>query len=108
MNTVYRIQFETDETIGAYSFWQHPVCGRMSKAHNTCNDHPSPYQDIGMIGHDVKPDEYCGCETPAKLLKWFKGFIPNLLQAGFEIVKLTNVTITGRGEHQVLFEFAED
>lgn len=108
MNTVYRIQSKQDRTRGAYRPHiygdKNPkVVNRLHKEHQCYDDgHPSPYEDIGRY---TKLNEYSGCESAAALLRWFKGFIPNLLQAGYEIVVLRNVTITAVGEYQVLFTF---
>ncbi len=80
------------------------VVEQMHDAHGFGNDedHPSPYQDIGR---DIRRNEYAGCATAADLLRWFKGFVPDLLRAGCEIVALQDVTITAVGKYQVLFTF---
>ena len=101
---VYRIQFTEDCEVGAYTA-NFPVCCEMANEHsNDPNYHPAPINDTG-IDRFINPDEYCGFTEPAQLLKWFRGYIPQLLQSGFEIVCLTNVTITAIGEYQCLFEF---
>ena len=109
MNTVYRIQSKQDRTRGAYDVGRKlpvrpDVVERMHEAHDEHKEndiHPSPYYDIGRT---VKRDEYCGCATAAALLRWFKGFIPDLLRAGYEIVALHDVEVTAVGEYQVLFK----
>jgi len=65
---------------------------------------PTPLDDMG-IEREVEQNEYCGCSSAADLLRWFKGFIPDLLRAGYEIAALNDVTITAVGEFQVLFTF---
>ena len=110
--TVYRIQSKQDRTRGAYDVGgrtsgnRPDVVQRMHAAHGSWEDaeHPTARQDIGInryVGHG----EYCGCPSAASLLRWFKGFIPDLLQAGYEIVALRNVTVTAVGEYQVLFKW---
>ncbi|KKN53858.1 hypothetical protein LCGC14_0598170 [marine sediment metagenome] len=81
------------------------IVSHMTREHNNdqSGEHPAPYRDAGIINHS--PNEFCGCATAADLLRWFKGFIPDLLKAGYEIVALNDVTITAVGEYQVLFIF---
>jgi hypothetical protein len=105
MDTVYRIQSKANKEAGAYSVWPCPISDKMAKAHNGNITHPQPKYDKGIERSIQVAREHCGCETAEDLLRWFKGFIPDLLRAGFEIVKLTNVTITAYGSYQVLFTF---
>lgn len=114
--TVYRIQSKQDKKCGAYTA---PVLNKlamtigseMRNAHTNCTGefatHPSPYYDKG-IERFIKSDEHCGFDSAAKLLRWFRGFIPKLLQAGYEIVALQDVEITAVGKRQVLFKFSGD
>lgn len=109
MSLVYRIQSKQDRTRGAYRPHiygdRNPdVVNRLHEEHGYGNDdkHPPPKQDIGRDG---KHNEFSGCAAAADLLQWFKGFIPDLLRAGYEIVALNDVTITAIGEFQVLFTF---
>jgi hypothetical protein len=110
MGLVYRIQSKQDRTRGAYDVGRKlavrpDVVERMHEAHGYSKEndiHPSPYYDIGR---KIKSDEYAGCASAASLLRWFRGFIPDLLRAGYEIVALRDVTITAVGEYQVLFKF---
>ncbi|KKL19863.1 hypothetical protein LCGC14_2461160 [marine sediment metagenome] len=112
MNTVYRIQSKQDRTRGAYDVGgelavRSDVVKQMHDAHgkhSEGNIHPSPYYDIKR---PTKRNEYCGCSSAAALLRWFKGFIPDLLRAGYEIVALSNVEITAVGEYQVLFKWRD-
>lgn len=107
--TVYRIQSRQDRTRGAYTSLTGgerclPIVKRMMREHN--NDqcgHPIPHHDKGITGRESF--EYCGCASAISLLQWFKGFIPDLLRAGYEIVALHDVTITAVGEYQVLFKW---
>ena len=110
--TVYRIQSRQDRTRGAYDVGhkldvRSDIVERMHDAHGSEDDykHPSPYQDFNRC---IKHDEYSGCKSAADLLRWFRGFIPDLLRAGYEIVALCNVTITAVGEYQVLFKWDEE
>jgi len=108
MSLVYRIQSKQNRTRGAYHAHRKldvdpNVVKRMCRCHAESNKHLSPY--FSSIGRDLRPNEFCGCESAAALLRWFKGFIPNLLRAGYEIVALRDVTITAVGEYQVLFTF---
>jgi len=110
--TVYRIQSKQDRTRGAYDIGgrmsgvRPDVVSRMHDAHGDWNDakHPIALQDIG-IKRDVRLGEYHGFSSAAFLLQWFRGFIPDLLRAGYEIVVLCDVTITAVGEYQVLFKW---
>lgn len=95
--TVYRIQSKQDRTRGAYNHT--PLLYTMHRP-----DQPTPFDDVG-IGRFVEWGEFCGCLSATSLLRWFKGFIPDLLRAGYEIVALHNVTITAIGEYQVLFKW---
>ena len=108
---VYRIQSKQDRTRGSYHSAKYDVGdGSMidqmhfehSHSANNIDIHPAVYEDIKR---DMKHNEYSGCATAADLLRWFKGFIPDLLQAGCEIVALRDVTITAVGEYQVLFKW---
>ena len=107
---VYRIQSKQDRTRGVYEVgrWKNrpDIVEQLHDAHGFGDDkkHPSPYGDIG-IGRDARHGEYAGCPSAASLLRWFRGFIPDLLRAGYEIVALRNVTITAVGEYQVLFKW---
>jgi len=111
--TVYRIQSKQDRTRGAYrtphqQAPQPDVLRRMYTAHmdyERGGKHPEPKADIGRF---IKSDEYCGFNSAADLLQWFRGFIPDLLQAGYEIVALRDVTITAIGEKQVLFKWNDE
>ena len=75
----------------------------MANAHSG-NTHPDAMEDIG-IERDLELNEFHGCATAAALLRWFKGFIPDLLRAGYEIVALHDVEVTAVGEYQVLFKW---
>ncbi len=97
MSLVYRIQSKQDRTQGAYEY------NELLYAMHTPNQ-PTPLDDVG-IGRIAKNDEFCGCGSAADLLRWFRNWIPKLLQAGYEIVALRDVTITAVGEYQVLFTF---
>ena len=110
--TVYRIQSKQDRTRGVYDVGQKlrvrpNAVKRLHIAHDFGDDknHPSPREDFHR---QIKSDEYSGCATAASLLRWFKGFIPDLLRAGYEIVMLRNVTITAVGEYQVLFKWNDN
>ena len=112
VNTVYRIQSRQDRTRGAYDVGRKlpirpDVVKRMHDAHGDWDDdkHPTSRQDIGIERGAKWQKEYHGCVTAADLLRWFKGFRPDLLRAGYEIVALRDVTITAVGEFQVLFIF---
>jgi hypothetical protein len=107
MGTVYRIQSNRDRARGVYRgrAYGEPISDivvQLSQAHSNFSDpgHPEVSEDIGR---GIHIEEYSGFNSAAALLRWFRGFIPNLLRAGYEIVVLHNVTITGVGEHQVLF-----
>ncbi len=63
-------------------------------------NHPQTKHDNGISRYADK-NEYCGCASAVDLLRWFKGFIPDLLRAGYEIVTLRDVTITAVGKYQV-------
>ena len=107
--TVYRIQSKQDRMRGAYSSLAAgeqclPIVRQMMREHdNNQHDHPVPHHDKGITGR--KSFECCGCPSAAALLRWFRGFIPDLLRAGYEIVALRNVTITAVGKYQVLFKW---
>lgn len=106
--TVYRIQSRQDRTRGAYHghvFGKHKshIVSRMCTIHSD-NEHPCPYFDIG-INRGAERGECCGFNSAADLLRWFRGFIPDLLGAGYEIVALRNIMITAVGEYQVLFKW---
>ena len=109
MSLVYRIQSRQDRTRGAYSMLtKHEpysqIVDDMCYEHDMQQDnHPQPHNDKGIDKRNG--NEYCGCATAADLLRWFKGFIPDLLRVGYEIVVLQDVTITAVGEYQVLFTF---
>lgn len=95
---VYRIQSKQDRTRGAY--WVHPFMS----SKNEC-PRPTPDQDKG-IERDPTPDEYCGFNSAAALIRWFRGEILGLIYVdGCEIVALHNVTVTAIGEYQVLFRW---
>lgn len=108
---VYRIQSKQDKTRGAYSrhYENKPfatVVKCMMEDHNQDTDeHPLLHQD------GIKPyragNDYCGCASAAQLLRWFKGYIPRLLRAGYEIVVLNNVKIVAIGKHQLLFNWID-
>lgn len=96
--TVYRIQNKQDRTRGAYSYT--PLLYTMHRP-----DQPTPLDDVGIEREAKWQEEFCACKSAVSLLRWFKGFIPDLLRAGYEIVALTNVTVTAIGEYQVLFRW---
>ena len=110
--TVYRIQSRQDRTRGAYRSHVYgdtlsDIVRDIQDAHGHNGDikhHPMPSIDVG-IKRLVYKDEHCGFNSAAALLRWFRGFIPDLLRAGYEIVALRNVTITAIGEYQVLFKW---
>ena len=109
--TVYRIQSKQDRMRGAYDVGhildvRPDVVQQMHDAHGDWEDaeHPTARQDIG-INRYVEHGEYCGCSSAAALLRWFRGFIPDLLRVEYEIVALRNVTITAVGKYQVLFKW---
>ena len=96
--TVYRIQSKYDRKRGAYGM--HPFIN----LNGTC-PRPVPRNDIG-IGREPKPYEYCGFNSAAALIRWFRGSILELIyQDECEIVALTNVIVTAIGEYQVLFRW---
>ncbi|MCK5615779.1 hypothetical protein KAR91_78675 [Candidatus Pacearchaeota archaeon] len=110
---VYRIQSKQNRTRGAYDVGHKlgvrpDVIENMHEAHgfaprhDNIDTHPPPHEDIGRW---MKSDEHCGCPSAASLLRWFRGFIPDLLRAGYEIVALCDVTITAVGKYQVLFKW---
>ena len=117
---VYRVQSRSDRTRGAYcsplALEPSPkIVKEMAFQHNKfwvegiakgVNNHPGPSDDYG-INRNMRLNEHCGFDSAAKLLRWFKGFIPELLRAGYEIVVLQDVTVTAVGEHQVLFIWNE-
>ena len=78
------------------------VVHQLLDAHSGSPEHPTPFNDVGR---GLSKDEYCGFDSAIKLLQWFKGFIPDLLRAGYEIVALNDVKVTAVGEKQVLFKF---
>ena len=106
--TVYRIQSKQDRMHGAYCVehrYDRPdVVKRLHNTHDFGSDknHPSPYEDCN---HRIQRNEFSGCASAASLLRWFKGFIPDLLRAGYEIVALRNVTVIAVGKYQVLFKW---
>lgn len=111
MSLVYRIQSRQDRTRGAYDVGHKlivrpDIVERMHDAHGDWDDtkHPIASQDMGIKRHP-RHGEFHGCATATDLLRWFRGFIPDLLRAGYEIVALCDVTITAVGEFQVLFTF---
>lgn len=109
--TVYRIQSKQDKKRGAYTSHTSISCcldmvNIMAAKHTGCITHPSPSNDIG-ISRYVMSDEFCGFDSAVKLLRWFRGFIPDLIRTGYEIVALSNVEITATGEYQVLFKWNE-
>lgn len=113
MNIVYRIQLKQDRTRGAYDVGHKlnirpDIVQQMHDAHGDWNDaeHPTVSQDMGIKRY-MEHDEYTGCISAADLLRWFRGFIPDLLQAGYEIVALHDVEITAVGEYQVLFKWKD-
>lgn len=111
MSLVYRIQSRQDRTRGAYRPHLYgdrnpDVVERLHRKHRDYEaggKHPTPLVDVGR--DIVKGTEYSGCVSAAALLRWFRGFIPDLLRAGYKIVALNDVTITAVGEFQVLFTF---
>jgi len=113
MGIVYRIQSKQDRTRGAYrphiyGDEKPTVVCDLEYAHGYDGDiehHPTPSQDVKRC---IEKHEHCGCSSAASLLRWFRGFIPDLLRAGYEIVALRNVTITAVGEYQVLFKWDEE
>ena len=106
---VYRIQSKQNRTRGAYSTHPnqsyHKIVNNMAEQHRECSQHPSPAFDAGIGFHSFDCTQYCGFDSAASLLRWFKGFIPDLLRAGYEIVALHDVTITAVGKYQVLFKW---
>lgn len=96
--TVYRIQSKQDRTCGAYCYT--PLLYTMHRP-----DQPTPLDDVGIKREAKRREEFCGCASAVSLLRWFRGFIPDLLRAGYEIVALHDVTITAVGEYQVLFKW---
>ncbi len=107
---VYRIQNKQDRTHGPYDVSlkmgiRPDVVARLHDAHGTDSEHPSPHKDIGR---SIEKNEYCGFATAVGLLSWFRGFIPGLLRAEFEIVALNNVTITAVGGYQVVFKWNDN
>ena len=107
MNIVYRIQSKQDRTRGAYSsLTRSESC--LDVVNRMCckliMKRPTPPNDNGINRH-TEPNEHCGFNSAADLLRWFRGFIPDLLRVGYEIVALQDVTITAVGEYQVLFKF---
>lgn len=110
MNRVYRIQSKQNRTRGAYRVHvsgtpETEIVRRLHAKHcdyHNGGKHPNPKNDIGR---SIKQNEFCGFATATSLLRWFKGFIPDLLRAGYEIVVLDNVTVTAIGEYQVLFRW---
>ena len=112
MSLVYRIQSKQDRTRGAYDVGgelaiRPDVVKRMHEAHGGWEnaEHPTPQQDAGITRKVRYGSEYHGFNSAADLLRWFRGFIPDLLRAGYEIVALRDVEITAIGEFQVLFIF---
>ena len=80
----------------------HPFLGMDT---NNTSPRPTPDMDTG-IGRDPEPNEYCGFDSAAALIRWFRGKILELIRNdGCEIVALRNVTITAVGEYQVLFKW---
>lgn len=113
MSTVYRIQSKQNRNRGAYRshirFDNEPdAVKRLLKEHNSWDDpkHPPPSKDIGIV-REIEIDEHCGFDSAAALLRWFRGFIPDLLRAGYEIVALHNIKITSVGVCQVLFTWED-
>ncbi|KKN21077.1 hypothetical protein LCGC14_0929030 [marine sediment metagenome] len=110
MSLVYRIQSKQDRTRGAYRSHVYgddlpDIVHRMRNTHHDyqCGGkHPTPLADTKRY---IYKHEFCGFNSAADLLRWFKGFIPDLLRAGYEIVALRDVTVTAVGEFQVLFTF---
>jgi len=100
VGVVYRIQSKQDRTRGAYNHT--PLLCTMHRP-----DQPTPLDDMG-IERESEWEEYCGCASAAALLRWFRGFIPDLLRAGYEIVALRNVMVTAVGEYQVLFKWNKE
>lgn len=106
--TVYRIQSKQDKRRGAYGSltsdeMRPQLIQTMIDAHSNMFTHPEPHED-GIYRYP-NVEEHCGFDSAVKLLRWFRGFIPNLLRAGYEIVALQNVEITAIGKHQVLFKW---
>lgn len=109
--TVYRIQSRQDRTRGAYDVGhildvRPDVVQQMHDAHGDWEDaeHPTASQDMSIKRYP-RHGEFHGFNSAAALLRWFRGFIPDLLRAGYEIVALHDVTITAIGEYQVLFKW---
>ena len=108
---VYRIQSKYDRKRGAYSTLTKrakylPIIDKMIIEHTADTDgHPLIGWD-GII-HRRTSDDYCGCISATGLLRWFKGYIPHLLRAGYEIVTLDNVKIVAIGKHQLLFNWID-
>ena len=112
--TVYRIQSKQDRTRGAYRSHIYGndkpyIVKKLEAAHGFDGDrenHPTPDMDV-EIGRCIERNEYCGFACATDLLRWFRGFIPDLLRAGYEIVALRDVMITAIGEHQVIFTWSD-
>lgn len=111
--TVYRIQSKQDKRRGCYGSLtmfsnRSEIVRKMLLEHGDWRDEtrPPPTGDAGIERY-MESDEHCGFDSAAKLLRWFRGFIPDLLRAGYEIVALQNVEITAIGEYQVLFKWNE-
>lgn len=111
MGAIYRIQSKINRERGPYHSHKlgesySAAVKRLLKEHGDWNDleHATPEKDKG-IDRELHSDEHCGFDYAAKLLQWFKGFIPDLLRAGYEIVALYNdsITVTAVGKRQVLF-----
>ena len=109
--TVYRIQSKYDRNRGAYSSLAAgepylPIIDEMIIEHTADTDgHPLIGWD--SITHQRTSNDYCGCKSAADLLRWFKGYIPHLLRAGYEIVAFNNVKIVAIGRHQLLFNWID-
>jgi len=106
--TVYRIQHKTDKYRGPYCIKyinnRPDIVERLHKAHGNSKFHPSPFEEFHRSPYF---GEFCGFASASDLLRWFKGFIPDLLRAGFEIVRLNNITVTAYGKYQVLFRWED-
>lgn len=108
MSPIYRIQSKQDKKRGAYRSHIYgdrcpDAVNRLHKEHMGRDDgHPAPRDDINR---PIGENEYCKFNSAAALLRWFRGFIPDLLRAGYEIVALNDVVVTAVGKYQVVFKW---
>lgn len=100
MQTVYRL--ENDKNIGPY---QSPPeyeewYSDMMREHMN-NAHPNKWEDFSK-GHE---DEYVyGFSSLEGVKSWFKGYLPQLLKAGFKIMTYnSNDVLIGESKLQLVF-----